>query len=159
MKNVKAILAASMIGISLIATAPVIAKQYDGGGHSEQHGERHKGKRMEKMLDAVGATEQQKSDIKQIHSDRTAGMKDLREQMKALRDEQKALDPRADNYDQLVGSIAVRKGQLVEAKSLWTSETKKQVALVLTEDQVAALKTLREERGERRGKKRKQRDH
>lgn len=158
MKKVRHIVAASMIGMSLIATAPVMAKQHGGEGHSEQHGERHKGKRMERMLDAVAATEQQKQDIQQIHSDRKAGMKDLLEQMKALRDDQKTLDPRAENYDELSGSIAARKGQLIEAMSLWTSETKKQVALVLTQEQVAKLQDLRDERGERRGKKHMKRD-
>lgn len=157
MKNLKAVLAAAVVGLSLVSPAPVIAKAH---GEQAHHGERH-AKRIGKMLDAVGASEQQKEDIKQVFLDRKAGMKDLKEKMKALREEEKALDARASNYDQQVGSLATRKGQLVEAKTLWKSETRKQVALILTAEQAAQMKELREQRSEmrreHRGEKREKR--
>lgn len=155
MKNLKTILAASIVGLTVLTAAPVIAKPGGHGHQGEHHGERQ-AKRMGKMLDAVGASEQQKADIKQVYSDRKAGLKDLKEQSKALRKEAKTLDPRAADYDQQVGSLATRKGQLVEAKTLWKSETRKQVALILTADQVAQMKELREERGEMRRERRRE---
>jgi protein CpxP len=150
MKNIKTLLAASIVGLSLITAAPVIAKQNNGHSH---RGEHH-AHRMEKLFDEIGVSEQQKADIKQVFQDRKAGMKDLKEQMKALRDEEKSLDERAADYDQKVASLATRKGQLAEANSLWKGETRKQVALILTAEQASEMTALREERGEKRRERR-----
>jgi Spy/CpxP family protein refolding chaperone len=153
MKNIKTILAASIVGLSLITAAPVIAKQSDGHSH---RGEHH-AHRMEKIFDEVGVSEQQKADIKQVFQDRKAGIKALKEQMKALRGEEKSLDERAADYDQKVASLATRKGQLAAENSLWKGETRKQVALILTAEQAAEMKVLREERGEKRRERRSER--
>jgi Spy/CpxP family protein refolding chaperone len=153
MKNRKTILAASVVGLSVITAAPVIAKQSDGHNH---RGEHH-AHRMETMFDEVGVSDQQKAEIKQVFEGRKAGIKELKEQKKVLRGEEKSLDERVADYDQKIASLATRKGQLAEENSLWKGATRKRVALILTEEQAAGIKILREERGEKRRERRSER--
>lgn len=138
----------AILALSLFSTVSLAMPRHG----DESRGERHE-QRIERMLERINATEQQRSAIQDIHQQRHAGIRALHEKMKAVREQLRSIDVAAADYDQQVGSMANQKGYLVEQMTIWRAETRRQISLVLTPEQRAQLAEHRSQRKERRSRR------
>lgn len=144
-----------LMSIGLLATTAVMA--YPGGG---QHKRGHdNGKRIEKMLDAVDASAQQRAAILSVIEAQKPARKSLRTSSRELHKAFKALDPTSGGYAAQVQAFADQHAQLSKQRFLMRAETRQQIAMNLTDEQRAKLAELKQQRHEKRAAKFKGRDH
>ena len=132
-----------------------------GGKHGKRGGKRGGGKMMGRMIKKLDLTEAQQAELKTMREAQKTQSEGLREQMKALRTEMKALDSTSADYDSQVAALADKKANIDRQKFIQRSAAQQQFEAVLTEEQRAKLKEMKENRkgkGGKRGGKRGQQD-
>ena len=163
-KAVLVTLLASTLGLG---AATVHAEGNDSGkrghGYSKHEGGKHHGKRgggrhggghmMKRMAEKLGLTEAQQTEIKTLREAQKETYKALREEMKALSVEMKALDSTGADYQSQVVVLADKKADLERKKFIQRSDARQKFEAVLTEEQRATMKKMKEERKSRHGKR------
>lgn len=129
--------------------------KHEGGKHHGKRGGRHHsgGHMMKRMAKKLGLTEAQQAEIKTLREAQKDTHKALREEMKALHVEMTALDSTSATYDSQVVVLADKKADLERKKFIQRSDARQKFEAVLTEEQRATLKTMKEERKNRHGKR------
>ena len=161
-KAVLVTLLASTLGLG---AATVHADDNDSGkrGYSKHEGGKHHGKRgggrhggghmMKRMVKKLGLTEAQQAELKTLREAQKETHQALREEMKALQVEMKALDSTSADYNSQVVVLAYKKADLERKKFIQRSDARQKFEAVLTAEQRATMKTMKEERKSRRGKR------
>lgn len=137
---------------ALLGTTAAIA--FPGGGHHREHNPE---KRMEKMLDAVDASAEQRAAIHGVLEAQKPNRQALREQSREVHKQARTLDPLSGDYLQQVEVIAQRKGELSAEHFRQRALLRQQVAMNLTETQRAKLAEMKEQRRQRYEEKRRER--
>jgi len=86
-------------------------------------------------------------------------MKPLRDEKRAIRTEMMNLDVTSADYDSKVEGIANRKSAVVRQMTIARADKRKQMAGILTPEQIAAKKAMRANRKGKHGGKRHHRKH
>lgn len=150
-KNSTARPLAFLLIMSLIAgmSSTVFAgPHHKNGRHDEERGQERKfnAKRMMHHLSHLGLSEQQTTDIKALIKQGFEDAKPIREKVRSLKAEIKAL-AKSDNFDEAM--IKEKSAAVAEAKAdllILHVNKRKQVAELLTDEQKAKMKTMREHR-------------
>ncbi len=130
------------------------SKHKDGKHHGKRGGKRHGGAhKMQRIAKKLGLTEAQQAEIKTLREAQKEEHKALREEMKAFREKMKALDTSSADYDSQVAALADEKANFERKRFIQKSAARQAFMNVLTEEQRATLKTMKEERKNRRGKR------
>ena len=164
MKNaILVTLLASTLGFGATAAhADDNATEQRGYGHSKHEGGKHAGKRgggrhgggmMKRMVKKLDLTDAQQAQIKTLREAQKDQHKALREEQKALRTEMQALDTTSADYQSKVVALADKKANLDRKSFIQRSESKQQFEAVLTVEQRAKLKEMKESRKSRGGKR------
>ena len=149
------------IGLTTLALTAFSLSATAYPGHQDNDRQGRRAQMMEKMLDKVGISDEQKTQIKSIRESYKPQLQQIRENGKSIREQKKALDPASSNYVASVQALfdqsSANRRQAITLKA----QMKNEVANVLTAGQRAELKQLKEEfkakRGERRAKRGKRR--
>mgnify|MGYP001303319983 CR=1 FL=1 len=140
------------IAVLILATA-FGGLAYAKPGHAGHHGELS-AKRIERMLNAVNATEAQRATILSSLEAQKPQRESLRNQLRENRRALHELDPTSGEYNQRVDELARNKGDLVTAMTRMKAQTRQQIAMQLTDQQRSQLKAFHQERRQKmRGKK------
>ncbi len=115
-------------------------------------------KRLDRMAKNLGLSDDQKQQVKALRENRKNNMKPLRQQRRALRKQMAELDPKASSFDKKVAEIANTKAELTRSMTIARGESRKQMAQILTSEQLEKMKQLRAKRkafrrGMKHGKK------
>ena len=142
----------------LIGTSAVLhADHHRGGADSKQQ----RGMMQGKMLEKINATDEQKAQIENIRANYKPQMEALREAHRSMRDNKQKLDPASSNFVAEKQAAHAEKSQRQQAGVTLRAQMQHEIALVLTVEQRAELKTLKAEhkakRMERKGKRREKR--
>jgi len=135
------------------------SKHKDGKGgkhHGKSHGKRSGkgGHGMKRMIKKLDLTEAQQAELKTLREEQKAASAPLREEMKALRTEMKALDTSSADYDGQVAAIADKKANLTRQTFILKSSARQKFQAVLTAEQLATMKEMKENRkGKGKGKR------
>ena len=134
----------------VVAANVATAEPHRGGG-SDRH--------MQRMADELNLNDEQRQQLKQIHSEAKGGKQAMRDAMRDIRESLHKLDPSASDYNAQVEKLAVEKGELVKRITVHRSQVRAQVHAILTPEQRELAKDMRKQRrgdGERyeRGEKR-----
>lgn len=141
----------SRYGLGLAALAvtalvgSTVAVAFPGGQHRGHHPER----KIEKMLDAVDATDAQRQAIRDALAAQKPDREILRERHRELRSQMKSLDPLAGDYLERVNAIAEQKGALSADRFRVHALLKQQIATHLTQSQRDKLAELKAQRRDR----------
>lgn len=156
MKKIHALLLGSTLALSGLATVQAgDMGGHDGerqGHHNKAHKKGHRGdaKRLHKMLEKVGATEEQKQVIAAIIEAEKPTMEALKTRKKALREQVRLLDPMSGDYNSRVQTLAAEKADIAGDSFVHKAEMKQKIALQLTPEQRATLAEFKAERAARR---------
>ena len=129
-------------GMALVTASAVWA--YPNGG--KHRGGEHHQQRMEKMLEEVNATPDQRAAIIGALQAQKPAREALHSQKRALHKSFSQLDPTGPNYLQQVDAMANQYGALSADEFRTKALARQQVAAHLTDDQRAKLKDLRQQR-------------
>ena len=129
--------------------------KHEGGKHHGKRGGRHGGGKhmMKRMAKKLELTEAQQTELKTLREAQKEQYKALREEMKSLREKMKALDTTSADYDSQVAAIADEKANFERKRFIQKSAARQSFMNVLTEEQRTKLKTMKEERKSRHGKR------
>jgi len=133
-----------VIGTSAYAS-PKSCKHFKGKPSSEVMQKRME-KRLNRMAKELGLSDGQKQQVKALRENRRNSMKPLREQRRALRKQMTKLDPKASSFDQSVAEIANTKAELTRSMTVARGESRKQMAQILTSEQLSKMKEMRGKR-------------
>ncbi len=103
-------------------------------------------KRLDRMAKKLGLSDEQKQQVKALRENRRNSMKPLRQQRKSLRKQMALLDPKASDFDQNVAEIANTKAELTRSMTIARGESRKQMAQILTTEQLVKMKEIRGKR-------------
>ena len=128
--------------------------KHEGGKHSAKKGNRRGGGKMmmKRIAKKLNLTEEQQAQIKTLRTAQKESHSTIREAQKALRTEIKALDTTSADYDTQVAALADKKADLERQTFIQRSEARQQFAAVLTDEQRATMKELKDNRKDRGGK-------
>lgn len=112
-------------------------------------------KRFDKMSSKLGLTDEQKTKVQELMQNHRNVMKPLRDEKRAIRTEMMNLDTAAADYDAKVEDIANRQAAIVRQSTIASGSKRKEMAGILTAEQLAAKKAMHENRKSKHGKKRK----
>jgi len=153
---------ASLLTFSSFANAGPSADGKSGHAkHSQMSDEAkaaHMEKRLNRMATKLGLTDEQKTKVKALKQTSRNEIKPLRNEQRALRKEIRDLDPKATDYTAKLADAANRKAELTRQMIIAKGNNRQQMATILTTEQLAKVKELRDSR---KGKshKRKHRKH
>ncbi|MEO8278909.1 MAG: Spy/CpxP family protein refolding chaperone [Ideonella sp.] len=150
----RTVFASLLIGAAAISVQPSFAQGFGHHRGAEQGDMMGGGRHMGRMLDAVGATDAQRAQIKQIHAAAAADMKPLLESGRGLRERGRQL---------MVAPGAVDRGAAetlrLDTMALQNTISKRRldamlaVADVLTPEQRAKIGDMMAKRGQRMGER------
>lgn len=160
-KSILVTLLASTLGLGAAAVQADNTTSDNGKGYSKHEGGKHFGKRggkrggmmMKRMAKKLNLTEEQQAQIKTFREAQKEQHQALRTEQKAIRDEMKALDTSSADYQNQVAAIADKKANLDRKSFIQRSEARQQFESVLTVEQRATLKEMKEKRQNRGGKR------
>lgn len=160
-KTILVTLLASTLGLGAAAVQANDTGSGNGQGYSKQEGGKHFGKRggkrggmkMERMAKKLNLTEAQQAQIKTFREAQKEQHQALRTEKQALRKEMKALDSASADYQSQVAVLADKKANLDRKSFIQRSQSQQQFESVLTAEQRATLKELKESRKNRGGKR------
>ena len=133
-----------------------------GGKHGKRGGRDGGGKMMGRMIKKLELTEDQQAQLKSFQEAQKTQRDALRTQKKAIRDEMKALDKTSADYQNQVAVIADKKANIDRQSFIQRSAAQQQFESILTVEQRAKLKEMKENRkgkGKRGGKRDGKRGH
>jgi Spy/CpxP family protein refolding chaperone len=141
-----------VLAVTIVAAMVLtISSAYAGEGWKGAEGKGDREAYFKKMTAELQLTPQQKTELDKQREEFGAKTKDVRERInsarKALREELDKPTPDMAQINSLVGQIKDLTGQQLQAKVDKVLAMKK----VLTAEQINKMKTLREERGGRKG--------
>ena len=111
-------------------------------------------KRFERMSTKLGLSDTQKTQVQELMKNHRNAMKPLRDEKRAIRTEMMSLDVTAADYDSKVQEIANRQSAIVSQMTIARGEKRKQMAGILTPEQIAAKKAMHANRKGKHGGKR-----
>lgn len=120
---------------------------FDGKGWQQSDGQH--AKRIDRMAERLGLSDAQKKEVEAVFTSSRDKMREDRKRMRDLRQQMHALDPSDHNYMKDVSKLARRTSALMEAQIIERARTRQAVHQILTPEQRAKAKKLREERRER----------
>ncbi|MCW8887102.1 MAG: Spy/CpxP family protein refolding chaperone [Motiliproteus sp.] len=125
------------------------------GRYSEhsQRGGMMGAKMLQKLDWALELSAEQRDQIRDIMKDRQAEMTGKRDQMMSLRQSMKNLDPNTADYQTQVNKLAQQQADAARERVLGHAETYAAIHGVLTPEQQAEFKELKEKWGDKREKK------
>ena len=126
-----------------------------GGKHSKRGGRHGGGKMMGRMIKKLELTDAQQAQVKSFKEAQNAQRDALRTQKKSIRDEMQALDETSADYESQVAVIADKKANIDRQSFIQRSAAQQQFESILTVEQRAKLKEMKENRkgkGKRGGK-------
>ncbi len=152
--NTKRTLSTIVLSTLLASTLVIGTSAYaspDGGKHfrgkpSPEMMQKKMQKRMDRMANKLGLNDGQKQQVKALRENRRNSMKPLRQQRRALRKQMAGLDPKASSFDQSVAEIANTKAELTRSMTIARGESRKQMAHILTSEQLVKMKQMRGKR-------------
>ena len=106
-------------------------------------------RRLQRMLDIVGATDSQRTQITAIAANYKPRLKGLHQQLRANRRSVADLDAAAPSYASQVATLADQGGQIVANEVKVRAQLRHEIAGVLTDAQRATLRQALENRRER----------
>jgi periplasmic protein CpxP/Spy len=112
-------------------------------GCSDRHGHRD---RMERMAEKLGLTDAQKKQMKEVRDETRKTMKPLFQQKRDIMRQMWKLDPDDRGYMAQVRKLAAKQADVTEKMIIAGAQARAKFRAVLTADQKAKLKQMREER-------------
>jgi protein CpxP len=115
-------------------------------GCSDRHGRHGHGDRMGRMAEKLGLTDAQKKQMQEIRDETRKTMKPLFEQKRDIMRQMWKLDPDSKDYMDQVKKLAAKQADLTEQMIIAGAQARAKFSAVLTADQKAKLKQMREQR-------------
>ena len=151
----KLLITLAAITALLIGTATVVhADKHRGGAEGKQQ---QRGMMHEKMLEKINVSDEQKTQIKNIRDSYKPQMQALREAHRSTRDNKQELDAASPNFVAQKQAEHAERSQRQQAGVTLRAQMQHDIALVLTADQRAELKTLKAERKANRAERKENR--
>ncbi|HXH65491.1 MAG TPA: Spy/CpxP family protein refolding chaperone [Mariprofundaceae bacterium] len=160
-RNMKTLWLAAAVALavpSLTAMADGMGGMGMGGGYghpgdmrghdgcSDRHGRMDRHDRMERMADKLGLTDAQKKQMQALRDETRKTMQPLFEQKRDIMRQMWQLDPDARDYMDQVKRLAAKQADLTQQMIIAGAEARTKFRAVLTDEQKAKLKQMREER-------------
>lgn len=130
---------------------------HDDGMWGMHDGMMMRGRGMERMLDQLNATPEQRDKIKAIFEKHRPEMHKLGEEMRAAREQFRAVEPGDANYSKAVKQASQKAAELASRSVEDLAAARSEVYAVLTPEQRAQLPKLREQMREQMREQWKQR--
>ena len=138
-------------GIATLTALAIGSTAFAGTGGDYGHkASKRDGKRMERMLDKVDATDAQRAEIQAVLDEFKPQRKALGEQLRAAKRTLHQADPTAPGYAALADEQAQVIGQLTADKIRMQSDSRGRIAAILTPEQRAEAAELRAKKLEKR---------
>lgn len=115
-------------------------------GCSDRHGRHGHGDRMGRMAEKLGLTDAQKKQMQEVRDETRKTMKPLFQQKRDIMRQMWKLDPDDKGYMAQVKKLAAQQADLTEKMIVAGAEARSKFRAVLTADQKAKLKQMREQR-------------
>lgn len=126
--------------------------KHEGGKHAGKRGGKRGGNKVSRITKKLNLTEDQQAQIKSFREANKTQHEALRTEKQAIRTEMKALDTTSADYDSQVAVIADKKANLDRKTFIQRSTARQQFESVLTDEQRATLKEMKENRKDRGSK-------
>lgn len=139
-------LLAGTIGLASISSIAYADHRGFGGKHFAGDSVEFVKKRLDRLTTKLELSEDQKVQMQVVLESQISIMKPLREQKRALRESLRNLDPTANTYDEELARLAFEKSELTRQMVLARGQKRKNMAAILTPEQQAKMKQLREKR-------------
>ena len=141
--NTKRLFITSLLASTLVMGTVAYASPEGGKHFSGKPSPEKMQKRLDRMAQKLGLSDGQKQQVKALRENRRNNMKPLRQQRRALRKKMAQLDPKATSFDQSVAEIANTKAELTRSMTIARGESRKQMAQILTSEQLEKMKQMR----------------
>ena len=137
--------------LATLASAATVNANADATPSAQHtHWRHHDGEgRLQRMLDTVGATDAQRTQITAIAASYKPQLKDLHHQLRANRRSFQDLDPMTSSYSNQAFALADQRGQIVANVAKTRAQMRQEIAGVLTDAQRATLRQALENRRQR----------
>lgn len=159
--NTKRLFITSVLASTLAIGTAAYASPGGGKSCGGKYGGKHSGKptaemmqkRFDRMAGKLELNDAQKQQLKALFDNKQTSRESQKTERDALREQMSQLDPTASDYDQKLAEYANTKSELVRQKTIEKGDMRKQMAQILTPEQRAKMKEMRESRkgGFRRG--------
>ena len=116
------------------------------GQMSEAERTAHKQKRLDRMAEKLGLSNEQKTQIQALKQNNHNEIKPLRNEQRVLRQEIRQLDPNASDYAAKLADAANRGAELKRQMIIAKGNKRKQMAAILTPEQLAKMKEMKSKR-------------
>ncbi|GEM_PF-3027553 len=135
-----------VLGAVLLAIFYMGSAQSHGKGFDGKRGHGGMQARMEKMMDEVGVSDEQRTQIRDVMERQHEKFKDVHLQMRTARKSLHQLDPLDGGYDAEVQRLAGEVAENSRQMTVLMADGRKQVWQILNEEQRAKAEQLKEDR-------------